>query len=456
MAAVAWLLPPVALGCLLAYRFGGIARLEPRWAAWLLVLGAGIAGGSGLVSCIFFLSRLLLPSAPALPMLLELAALAVAAYLAWRPSAAPQGTPAQLAGPWSSVLGTALLAALVVITVAVSGAWEANPHGYWDALSTWNLRARFLAADGALAERAWSAAAPVMHGDYPLLTGALIARCWMFGGAFTAAVPQLVSYLFLLGLILLLTGAIAVLRGSTIGLLAGLTLTASPKLLHETPAQYADVPLACYFAGAILFGLLDSPVAAGLFAGFAAWTKDEGLVFCAILIGVTIVFKRRAALRVAAGALPAVAIDLAFKVWVAQENSLYAASGAGLTHKIADPSRYIQVGRAFAEQLVSLGSGWYHPVLPLVVLWFALRWNRDYRRDLWYCAAISGALLAAYFGTYIITPVDLSWQLQTSVQRLFVQMWPSLLICAFVSMRPPHAAPVPAPVAVRKKSRRKA
>ena len=58
----------------------------------------------------------------------------------------------------------------------MSGAWENNPQGNWDAWSIWNLRARFLAAGGIVAHRAWSPLLSSTHPEYPLLTSAFVAR----------------------------------------------------------------------------------------------------------------------------------------------------------------------------------------------------------------------------------------------------------------------------------------
>jgi len=99
-------------------------------------------------------------------------------------------------------------------------------------------------------------------------------------------------YLFFLALLSTITGGIAGLRGAVPGVLAGLCLMGVPAVLTEVPSQYADVPLACFMAGAALFALLDCPAMAGVLAGFAAWTKDEGLLFLAILFAAIAVLKR--------------------------------------------------------------------------------------------------------------------------------------------------------------------
>lgn len=49
-------------------------------------------------------------------------------------------------------------------------------------------------------------------------------------------------------------------------------------------------------------------------------------------------------------------------------------------------------------------------------------------------------LLAGYFGIYAITGNDLTWQLQTSLSRLLVQVWPLVLLAGFVTLREPQLA----------------
>ena len=38
------------------------------------------------------------------------------------------------------------------------------------------------------------------------------------------------------------------------------------------------------------------------------------------------------------------------------------------------------------------------------------------------------AMYAGYFCTYVVTPLDLTWHLNTSLDRLYAQLWPSLLL----------------------------
>ena len=148
------------------------------------------------------------------------------------------------------------------------------------------LRARMLASPGALFQRAWSPLLGATHPEYPLLTSAFIARCWVYGGGATPeSVPLITAVIFFLALCAIAVGGVARMRSEALGIVYGLILASTPALVHETTAQYADVPVACYFLGAVLFTAIGQPVLAGLFAGFAAWTKDEGLLFLDLVAG---------------------------------------------------------------------------------------------------------------------------------------------------------------------------
>ncbi len=445
-----WIAEAVLLGWLLVARWGGLETIRPRWARLLLLLGSAVAGGIGLTSCLFFVFGVLTRS-PWVAMAAELTLLAWAAFEVFRRRNRLLGAGEAEGAPTGILLPILLVAVLTIATAAIATGWDANPQGGWDAWSIWNLRARFLAAGPGLAPRAWAPElAGITHPEYPLLVSGFIARCWTFSG-FAMIVPSAVSYLFFVALIALVTGGVTVLRGPLPGLLAGMVVAASPALLHEVPAQYADVPVACCFAGAILFALLDRPVLAGIFAGFAAWTKDEGLLFLLLFLAALLAFRRNEALRALAGAVPAGLLALIFKLAIAHSSS--AMSSGDVVHRLGDLSRYGAILAAFSREFAAMGAGWYHPIEPLIVAAVVLRFDRTRLREAWFAGSIGVALLLGYFGVYAITPNDLAWQLSTSLDRLLVQVWPVLVLAALMSMRAPETVPVTS--APSKKMRRK-
>jgi hypothetical protein len=343
--------------------------------------------------------------------------------------------------PLSLPISMGLLLAVGVATVGMAMAWGSTPHGDWDAWAIWNLRARFLAADAGLAQRAWSPVlAATSHPAYPLLVSSFIGRCWSFGHSFSAAVPAATGYVFFLALIALVAGGVAALRGPMLGLLAGLLLAGSPSLLHQVPAEYADVPLACYFVAALIFALLEHPIWAGVFAGLAAWTKDEGLLFLLVLLVGIAIFRRKAVAAALVGALPGAVLAILFKTSLSGGGAPQIATSApaALQH-LADPGRYGIIASAFGHEFLGMGSAWYHPILPLLVLAIALRFDRRNRREMVLCAGVAAALLAGFFGVYVFTANDLPWMLQTSLGRLLVQVWPVLVLAGVIGLRQPEA-----------------
>jgi len=51
-------------------------------------------------------------------------------------------------------------------------------------------------------------------------------------------------------------------------------------------------------------------------------------------------------------------------------------------------------------------------------------------------------MFAGYFIIYLITPRDLAWHLLVSLNRLFLQLFPSLLFTYFMIVRTPERAVV--------------
>jgi hypothetical protein len=438
MASVLWVLFAIVLGCLLIYRFGNLSVLRPRWAAGLLIFAGGTMAGIGLTSCLFLLLHLLAPGLPSLPMWVEAVLLGWVTYSVFLNSSlkAIRTTRAQSSVD-PALIGTLLLA-MIIVTCGIIMAWGTNPHGYLDAWFIWNLRARFLTAGGGLALGAWSPLLTFTHPEYPLLTSSFIARSWVYGSSTTTLVPMVTAYVFFLAMLSTAIASITILRASAVlGLLFALLLIGTPSLMHEVPTQGADFPVACYFLTAVTLLLLDRPALAGLMAGFAAWTKDEGVLFFVVLVVVTAGFRRHQLRRMMNGGLPVTALVIAFKL---MKGTAYVSGRAApdMVDRIMDLGRYEMVLAALGREFVGMMRWLYHPLIPALLLGIVLGLERQRRRDFGYCGTICVSLLLGYCAIYVITPYDLAWQLRTSLNRLVMQFWPTLLLTLFVGLREPE------------------
>jgi hypothetical protein len=414
----------VLIGGGLAYRFGGLTGSGPRWAQALLVAGVGIGLGIGITGCVFFLGRTFVPS----PYFSPGIEAALAAWLAWevfrtpRPSATSAGSL-----NWMIVLGLGVVLAFAI--GAFAEAWSDNPQGSWDAFSIWNLRAKFLVSSDGLAARAWSPLLKYTHPEYPLLLPSFIARGWAYSGSISEVTPIATSFLFFLGMLAMGVGALSIWRAPSLGLAFGVILGASPSLLHEVPAQYADIPLAYFFVGAVAMALLDRPLLAGAFAGIATFTKNEGAVFLARLL-LAVVIAKRGAVRFLAAAAPFATLSAVFKLVLALGIN-------GIKTGAANTNQVGEIASAFVKEFINLGAGFYHPLLPVAALAFIWGLDSRFRPQGITAIAISLAMLASYFTVFMFTANDLSWQLGTALARLYVQVWPTALFGCIFLLRSP-------------------
>ena len=385
---------------------------------------------------------------------------------------------------------TVLPLAVTALSAAASFALAAyrEPHGKWDAFLIWNMHARFLFRSGADWMDYFRSGLDWTHPDYPYLLPLSVVRSWEYCGGETIAAPIFIAALFTLLVAGLLWTALGALRNEEQGGLAAMLLAASPLFVLVGASQLADIPLSFFILGAIVVPFLhdrqEKPRAtslamAGLLAGLAAWTKNEGILFCAIFLLIRPVITyfaegtRRAAgefFSLAAGAAPALLVLLFFKTAVAPGSDLIASQNAGgFLDKLGDAGRYgtvlmsyLRTGLTFTQGIPDVRAPFLlNPVIPGVILlaaYLALsglaRDPRDSRGGLtgWVVIVLT---LAGYFFVFIITPHDLKWHLLTALNRLFLQLWPSAIFLVFMAARSYRPAAAEEPPGEDKKMRDK-
>jgi hypothetical protein len=264
-----------------------------------------------------------------------------------------------------------------------------------------------------------------------------------------SSTPATLSAIFTLATIFVLAAAVWMLAGEVMGWLALLALVATEGFVSQASVQYADVPLSFYVLASVALLAIASArewppeivALAGVSAGMAAWTKNEGLPFAALVLAAALWRGRlRSAAWLAAGAAPMLILTLAFKISLVEGKEAMFPATAGQAFKmIADVSRWSEIISSFARNFWELGFPWAHPFMLMAVLAWAFRFAPDARSRLWLFLAPAG-LLAADFGIYLITMSGLTWHLSTSNNRVIVQVWPALLLGFFLTVRPPAVA----------------
>ncbi len=322
-----------------------------------------------------------------------------------------------------------------------------NPHGNWDAWAIWNMHARFLYRGGSHWTALFSPELAYSHPDYPLLLPGLVAGGWFFLGSEHWLVPAAIAFFFEIAVVGLLVSAVGFVRGTVQALLAGCVLLATSAFILQGPMQYADIPLAFFYLAALAALILhdsreDNSVfllaLSGLAAGLGLSTKNEGWAFAAALFFTRILFRKETIPWLIGLLFPAL-ITLYFKVRLAPSNDLLsAATPAHLWQCAMDISRYRQIVATLFQDTIYPGAVFSAPVL---IIYFLLvgknsldRKNSGAVTPLW---GALGLTLTAYLISFLFTPYPLAWHLSTSLDRLLMQLWPSVLLLYFITVERP-------------------
>jgi hypothetical protein len=434
----------------------------------VVALGAGL--GAGLSAVLLFLWMLVFGPTRGFP-LAEAGLLGLAAVTAYGRRRTATGTrPLSPNVRRGSRLLLLLCPAFLVTLAAAASAFLAtlrqHPHGQWDAWMNWDLRARMFFRGGEGWRTAFSTTFPWSHPDYPVLVPTLVARSWLYAGTETLLGPALVAATFTFATVALLAAALAVLRSTSQGLLAGMVLLSTPFFILHGTSLYADVPLGFFCLATMVCLALDSRhgavtsrfgVLAGLAAGLAMWTKNEGTLFT-LAVGAGLLFagaggdraaSRRRLRAFGTGLLPMLLLVAGFKIAFAPANDLVSTLGVGRTlGRLTDPDRYVVVLREYASHITSFGNNGFGSVV-WVLMAYLLGLGAsppEFRRS-WVRAGVAalGLLLAGHFMVFVSMADELSRLLDSSLDRLLLQVWPSALFLFFMVVRTPEevtAAPI--------------
>lgn len=446
----------LATGILFVYTADPLRGMRPRWAAILFNAGLGAGIGAGSDSVLFLLLTVTGKASPVTILSVDMVVLGALIAVHRRADRRPSAIPVlqEMGARFRATRALAIALGISLLMVFSRLVWiaAANPAGEWDAWAIWNLRAKFLAGPADSWRYAVSPLLERTHPDYPLLLSSFVARVWKFSGTTNSVAPIATGFIFFGALIAVLVSGLALVRGTASGLLAGFVLFSTTPLLLNVPAQYSDIPLAFYCLATIALLFVDAlPESthdaaifwAGLCAGFASWTKNEGIVFLALVLIVFFAASWRdqgmkpALMRsrlLLAGAAPGILLTLWFKFFLAPGSDPLIQQGIfAATAKLRDASRYAQIARAFMTELIHLGSAPGHPLILVTMLAIILRpqMNERYKLPVKTSAMVLGLMFLSYCGVYLITPSDLTWHLQTSFGRLILHIWPSFLLLGF-------------------------
>jgi hypothetical protein len=327
-----------------------------------------------------------------------------------------------------------VLAAILAIVIYKAYPLE-EKYGIWDAWWFWDVRANFLSG-----QSTWRAAfsaeqygtpftVPVAHSDYPPFLPLVIGSVWRALGMQSAAIPFAFSMLSLLLIPASIFWALYP-ENKIIAIVMALFFTTQPHCILLACSQTADGLIALF---TLLSGISwhyfrktgnkQCIVLTGAMLGLSLWTKNEGMIITFLFV----VFMLPSLLRSARWkyfllgiAVPMMAF-IVFKLCLAPPNDLYADQSGVPWDKIKDFSRYSQILTLTWDQIRL-----YFPAIPyLAAAYLLLCLLKRSRPDrlMWMILAC----LAAYLAVFVITPHNLEWHVNSSVNRLIFQLIPSFI-----------------------------
>jgi len=419
----------------------------------LLKLGLGIGLGLALTSLITFLILLFTNRLIGF-MAIQLILLLCGVVLTWRNWKNNPLLPERFT---FTRLQKTILGAFVIILLVTAGAYiiyaVMTPTGRFDAWMIYNRTARFIYRDPANWQNTLSPELYwLFHADYPLLVPVNVAGAWNTLGREMMRAPQAQSMYFLIGIFCVLMGAITHLRTTGQSLLAGITLLAMPVFYYTAAREEADLTVAFFILATLTLLFLYSNerksaliVLAGLSTGFAAWTKNEGLLFLVTgSIAWLVMLYRQSQLKelkwYALGLALPLAVIVYFKLFLTPPNDLFdQSSSTGLLEQLADFERYAFIARNIYKQIFVFGNGELSIFLIAVYgVIVGLDRSTNHSRPVVAASIAVFLQLAGYFLIYLLTPHDLDWHLRTSLYRLMIHIFPAALFIFFVSITDPE------------------
>ncbi|MDF2433451.1 MAG: hypothetical protein JWP44_3082 [Mucilaginibacter sp.] len=322
-----------------------------------------------------------------------------------------------------------LLALIAVLTLTLYFVFHGSKYGGWDAWAMWNLKARYLFYPDYW-KNIFVPAMSFSSRDYPLMLPSIIAFLCHAVSSDTPLVPMLFSYVILILVPLLVYYALWREELYLYAFLALVIFVFDDSFKQLAMAQEADTLLSLLILLTfVLYNTLDSKgghqvsILAFICAS-CAWEKNEGIVFMLLFSGCFIItnYRNYAILKnYAAGSIIPVIIWASFKLGYTPSNTVMAnnATAATLIMHLTDTGRYLVITKAWVIML-------FTKYLILIVLTLAaLIANR--RALLRLPFAVISLLMVAYFAVYLIAPGELNWLLSTSLVRLFLHVYPSLV-----------------------------
>lgn len=320
----------------------------------------------------------------------------------------------------TSISRWTLLMCLVLIAGSLNFTRKTMAWGQWDGWAIWNLRAKYL-----FHQNEWSRmlSEDLMwtHPDYPMMLPGLIASLWYILGHISPVIPAIIALLTFLSILLSILSDRKTVTEKSCGGLAATILICDSGFVSRAASQYADSMIALYYLLIIIIlhnNRNRNLSVVGLLGGLTMWIKNEGIVFFMLLTVYVTYTNRKKLYPFFLGAIPGLLVVLHYKIYYAPHNDLINTTIIS-TLCTLDYSRLLDIIDHSTTLIIHEFKFITVSILTLLVV------NRKSILSMKLLLLVT--VLLVYLSTYLITPYDLHWHLNTSCDRLFHHIQPAAM-----------------------------
>lgn len=269
------------------------------------------------------------------------------------------------------------------------------------------------------------------HPDYPLNIPLFQSFIYLALSSLNDQLVKVIYPLYFLAILALLYCAIRRFAKSTYALLFTFVLASMPQFNAYAANAYLDLPLAFYcFASAIfLFRWFEEKgharllVISAVMAGLAGWTKNEGLLYCAV--GALIILMSG---KIRGAVLYAVIIALILAPWIYIKKA-YGLVNTDVGEIGLNPLNLLRqigkLGPIFYEfQRQVFGPKKWNIFWIAALAAFILNFRKSFSGILKFVTIFLALTVSGYIFIYLISPIDIIFFLKKTWSRFLVQFLP--------------------------------
>lgn len=315
------------------------------------------------------------------------------------------------------------------------------PGGKWDSFASWNLSAKYFYYSGfSLVRNTY-----ILQPDYPPMLSMMITRLWHYNDSVNQAGPILINSIMSFSLIVIFYLFVSSIKERWTGMISTICLVTSLYFLKFVFSQYADIPLSLFLLLSFIYLFLYEEQSnnhgyfylIGIEIGSVILMKNEGAVLGILFLIILFFWNRKqqkGSLKFKLknlffGILPFLLFYLYFKLFIAPSNELYATmlSSEQITAGIFNFKKYI----AFFSFLPYLFLN-YIGILFLIGRNIVTGIDKKHINFFYRVLTFILIQLFVIFILYLLNPWSLDNFIFSAADRLVLQIWPVLVLCATI------------------------